>query len=351
MNKLDIILSDLKKFKADAAIITSEYNRFWFTNFWSSAGYLIINESNQYFLVDNRYFNAAKVQINNAEVLSFTSIQDLKDLLNKMKIQTLLVEKEYTNLKQLELYWKMSFETVGVESRKWRIIKDNSAILALSQAAKIAAKAIEWIRTQNIIGKTEIEVAKMITIHMIELGATSNSFDLIVATGKNGAIPHHQPDNTILEEGNLVTIDIGCMYDHYASDITRTFALGNKIKNPILEKIYNVVLESNLRGIRHIKANVYGDEIDKICRNYISSFDEFKDYFTHATGHGVGLEVHELPYVSLRSHNILPLNSVCTVEPGIYIPEIGGVRIEDTILVKEDGPIVLTEFASKKLFN
>lgn len=350
MDKKNIIVSDLKKYNADTAVIISHFNRYWFTDFLSSAGFLVINENSSFFLVDYRYYEAAKIKITDAEVLPFHNLEDLKNLLTRINAKRLMVEEEYITLEELTMLWRLGYETIGTTSRKWRVIKTDNEIESLKKSASIAAQTIEWAKKQNLIGKTEIEVAKMLSIHMLELGATSNSFDLIVATGLNGAIPHHQPDDTILEEGNLVTLDIGCMYNNYASDITRTFALGSKLKNPELEKLYNVVLKANTDGILTVKAGIKGSDVDKVARNYISSFKEYKDYFTHATGHGVGLEVHELPYVSLRSDNILPLNSVCTVEPGIYIPGVGGARIEDTVVVSEDKAIILTEEATKDLY-
>ncbi len=351
MNKKDIIDQDLIKYNADAVIISNDFNRYWYTNFHSSAGYIIVTKNKSYLLIDNRYFEAAKQQVLNCEVLLFKSLQDLKDLINKLEIKEVIVEKEYITLETLETYWKMNLKTIGIESRYWRIVKDESAIKALTKAAQIAADTIEWLRKQPIIGKTEKEVATMIAVHMLELGATGNSFDSIVATGKNGAIPHHVPDDTILEEGNLVTVDIGCMYDYYASDITRTFALGNKLNDPKLEELYYAVLEANLKGIEAAKIGNTGEVVDKVCREYIDNIQDFKGYFTHATGHGVGLEVHELPYVSPRARRLLEKNNVCTIEPGIYIPGLGGARIEDTIIITDNEANIITSNAKKNLYN
>lgn len=351
MDKKDLVLLDVKNLKADAAIINNEFNRYWYTDFYSSAGFVIIHETKSILLIDNRYFEAAKKKVKNCEVRLFKNYNDLSDIFKELNIKTLVVEEEYTTLEVLNKLQELGCKTVGVLSRKWRIVKDNKALKALKKAAEIAAASIEWIRKQKIIGKTEKEVAKMIAIHMLELGATSNSFDLIVATGKNGAVPHHSPDDTILESGNLVTVDIGCMYDHYASDITRTFALGKKLKDKRLEVLYNTVLEANLKGISAAKANVTGEEVDKVCRDYIDAFPEYKGYFTHSTGHGVGLEVHELPYVSPRAKNVLEVHEVCTVEPGIYIPGVGGARVEDTLIIQKNKPVVITDLAKKNLYN
>lgn len=196
---------------------------------------------------------------------------------------------------------------------------------------------------------SEKEVAKMITIHMLELGASKNSFDPIVASGINGANPHHKPTDKLIELGDMITIDIGCIYNGYCSDITRSFILGTKPTNNELIDIYNKVLEAQLAGIDAAIVGKSGFEVDKVCRDIISN-SKYKDYFNHSTGHGVGIQVHELPNVSINNNEHLVNNNVITIEPGIYVPNIGGVRIEDTIVVYENKPIILTRKANKNIF-
>lgn len=188
---------------------------------------------------------------------------------------------------------------------------------------------------------TEIEVANLSYQKMNEFGATKQSFDTIVASGINGSFPHHKPTNKKIEAGELVTIDMGCVYKGYCSDITRTFPVGCEVKDETLKKAYDVVLAANKAGIAAVKAGTTGAAVDKVTRDIISN-SEFKDYFVHSTGHGVGIDVHELPNVSPLYHGKLVNNAVVTVEPGIYIPNVGGIRIEDMVLVHDDEPIILT---------
>ncbi len=188
---------------------------------------------------------------------------------------------------------------------------------------------------------TELEVANLSYQKMLEFGATKQSFDTIVASGINGSFPHHKPTDKKIEAGELVTIDMGCIYKGYCSDITRTFPVGGPIKDKQLQEAYDVVLASNKAGIAAVKAGVKGSHVDKVARDIISN-SEFKDYFVHSTGHGVGIDVHELPSVSPSYEGRLLNNAVVTVEPGIYIPNVGGIRIEDMVLVHDDEPIVLT---------
>ena len=352
LSTFEIVKQDVCSLGADAALINSEYNRYWFTGFHSTAGYVLVTKEQAYLVIDARYFEAAKVKVTNCKVLLLKRFSDLVDIIHELKINKLLIESEYCTYEEFTRYQAyFGCSISGVISRRWRIVKDEKALTALKKAAEIGAVTINWVRTQPIIGKTEKEVATMIAIHMLELGASGNSFDLIVATGKNGAIPHHAPDDTVLEEGNLVTVDIGCIYDYYCSDITRTFALGDHLNDPRLKQIYDTVFESQRLGFEAVKAGVTGDYVDAQSRDYIDNRSPFKGYFTHSTGHGVGLEVHELPYVSPHATEVLKANEVFTVEPGVYIPGVGGVRIEDTLIVTDGKPIVITGKATKNLFN
>src|SRR3989338_2098871 len=178
------------------------------------------------------------------------------------------------------------------------------------------------------------------------IGVEKISFALIVASGQNGAKPHARATNKKVAKGELITFDFGCFYNGYASDITRTVALGNVSDK--LAEIYETVKTAQELGCKAVKAGISGSEIDKICRDYISS-KGYGEYFLHGTGHGAGMEVHELPYVSASNKEPLPENSVITVEPGIYIEGIGGVRIEDTVAVKKDGSINMSGGFSKEL--
>lgn len=358
MKKIDIVNKTIVDNQLDGIILASDDNRFWFMNFVSSAGFLFINKQNKtIFLVDGRYFEKACIQlkdkINEVRLLTANKSlnEQISEILNELNMKNVGVEAEYTNLLQYNNYQKMSeFNFKPFNSIVLRAIKEEYEIDLLQKAADIAAETIEWIKTQIKPGMTELEVANMISKHMLDLGASKNSFDPIVASGVNGSFPHHKPTDKKIAMGEMITVDIGCIYQGYCSDITRSFILGNKANNPEMIDIYNVVLDAQLSGIEKATNKINGLDLDLVCRNIISK-TKYADYFSHSTGHGVGIEVHEEPYVSAKNKENFKNNSVITIEPGIYVPNLGGVRIEDTIVVKDNKAIVLTRKASKELYT
>lgn len=353
--KVEQIIKAIKNHQnqgVDGMILFSPYNRFWFLEFASSDGFVFVNKDGKAtYLVDARYYTAAKQAVKNAEVVLLAGSKDksvfeiLKENVQKLNINNALIEADYVTLETNELITSLVKKTTHFTSANLRAIKTEQELEMLQKAADIAAKTCIWIKEQNLIGKTEIEVSNMLTKHMLDLGAQKNSFDPIVASGPNGGNPHHHPGSRIIEDGDMLTVDIGCIYEGYCSDMTRSFIVGTK-PNPIMQEVYDKVLEAQLAGIEATNTSVSGKFVDTVCRNIIDN-SKFKGYFTHGTGHGLGIEVHELPNTNSRNEEKLPLNAVVTVEPGIYIPNIGGVRIEDSIVVKDGKPIILTGLAPK----
>ncbi|MGV2392519.1 UNVERIFIED_CONTAM: M24 family metallopeptidase [Campylobacter lari] len=190
---------------------------------------------------------------------------------------------------------------------------------------------------------TEKEVAAYLNFLLKKHGADKESFDEIIAAGSNSAEPHHHPTDKKLEEGELLKVDFGALYKGYSADITRTTILGgeDKAKNPEIVKILNIVKEAAARGRAAVRPGIKCKDVDKVCRDYIES-QGYGKYFVHSTGHGLGIDVHELPSVSSRGEYILEPGMVVTVEPGIYIEGIGGARIEDDVLVTENGNYVFS---------
>lgn len=332
----------------------SEHNRFWLTEFASSAGMIFINKNGEsVMIIDGRYFEKAKVAAKNISKFVLQGEnkkpfnEQIKEILTSLKIHSLGLEKEYTTLNQLEFFQEIEgIKLFSFNAVQLREVKEEAEIESLQKAADIAAETIEWAKTMIKPGMTEIEIANIISKHMLDLGASKNSFDPIVASGVNGAIPHHHPSEKVVENGEMITLDIGCVYNGFCSDITRSFVLGGKAKNPEILEIYNIVLKSQTEGIKAAKNGATGAEVDKVCRDIISN-TKYKDYFVHSTGHGVGIEVHELPNVTKSNTKKLVPNNVVTVEPGIYVPGIGGVRIEDTILITDSDALLLTKKATK----
>ena len=341
--KFNLINKVLEDSNYDAMLFVSNENRYWISGFESSAGYAIITKKGINLFLDGRYYQKALATIKdqNINIIEFKSYKQVSDFLKENNIHKVLVESEYIKYNELKRLSADVKKITGFNTKKLRIIKEDQELLYIAKAANIAVKTLTWLKHNIKPGMTEIEVANLSYQKMNEFGATKQSFDTIVASGVNGGYPHHQPTNKKIEAGELVTIDMGCVYKGYCSDITRTFPVGGEVKDETLKKAYDVVLAANQAGIAAVKAGATGAEVDKITRDIISN-SEFKDYFVHSTGHGVGIDVHELPNVASSYTGKLVNNAVVTIEPGVYIPNVGGIRIEDMVLVHDDEPIVLT---------
>lgn len=351
MLKQNIVKKVIEMNNADAFLFVSDVNRYWYTEFQSSYGFVVCTLNKTYLFLDKRYFQKAvdTIKDENIIIIDLKSQQQVLDLLVELGVNKLLVEKEYFLLSDFSFYGKDITKIIPFQSSILRIQKTAKELKNIQKACDIVCETMNWIQTVIEPGMTEIEVSNMVSAHMLDLGAEKNSFDPIVASGPNGAYPHHRPSNRVIENNEFVTIDMGCIYKGYCSDLTRTFPIGTPDQKLI--DAYNVVLKSNETGIQSVKYKMNGNELDKICRDIISE-TEFKDYFVHSTGHGVGIEVHELPSVSTSYNKPLEHNSVITVEPGIYIPGLGGIRIEDMVLVdKNNNHITLTSLANKYRFN
>ncbi|HWL13157.1 MAG TPA: aminopeptidase P family protein, partial [Ureibacillus sp.] len=253
----------------------------------------------------------------------------------KMGIKRLAFEQDYMTFTDYKIYdTAVKGELVPVSGliEKLRLIKSPQEIKILKEAAKIADAAFTHILDFITVGKTELEVSNELEFFMRKSGATSSSFDTIVASGKRSALPHGVATNKVIEAGDFVTLDFGAYYNGYVSDITRTIAVGNPDEK--LKEIYNIVLQAQLKGMEGIKPGLTGIQADALTRDYITEHG-YGENFGHSTGHGIGLEVHEGPGLSSKSDIILAPGMVVTVEPGIYIPGLGGVRIEDDTLITD----------------
>ncbi len=336
---------------ANGMLIISEVNGYWLTGFKSSFRYVLINkQGNVIFITDPRYFLAAQSamkQYKNVEVWSIDVehplINQLKAAKQQLGIDEVLIEEEYVTLNDLKIITQVFDHYHPFNSRSMRSIKDESALNALRASAGIIVKVMDWVRHTLKPGISEKSLATQISMKILELGASGNSFSPIVAAGLNGASPHHQPSDYVIQDGDFVTIDIGCMYQGYASDMTRTFLVGKEPSNQEMLDIYNLVYESQTSGVKAAKPGISGKELDMVCREIIDK-TSYQGLFAHGTGHGVGMEVHELPNVNKGNTVPLVSNSVVTVEPGIYKEHVGGVRIEDTLIINDHGCEVITDY-------
>lgn len=324
-----------------AALVSDEISIFYFTGFPHSEGYFLVTPEDSFLLVDFRYIEAAENTVNTSKVVIFSNPFDtVNELISANNISEILLEVDKITLsafKSMQKNLKADLNDSDLLSKtikKLRIIKSDDEVEKLKIAQNIAEKA--YLEVLNMVkpGVTERQIALELEYLMKKYGAEKIAFDLITVTGKKTSLPHGVPSDAEVKRGDFVTFDIGAVYDGYHSDMTRTVAVGEV--NDEQRKIYDIVLEAHLAGLKAVKAGISGFDVDKVCRDIIKSYG-YGEYFGHGTGHGVGLEIHEEPRASLKSTDILKQYMTVTVEPGIYLPDKFGVRIEDTVLVTEEG--------------
>jgi len=356
--RIEKILAEVHSAKSDAFLVfnhelSGQPGTKYLSGFSGTESVLLIAENGRFIFTDGRYFSQAKEGCPDFELVpTGRSLfwEELEKICRKLDLKKIIFDSVRTNYGQVSrLKERMgNVSIIGVENilQKIRVVKDEAELEQIQQAVSISTKSFNELLSFIKEGVTENELSWKLETLMRENGAEKISFALIVASGQNGAKPHARATNKKVAKGELITFDFGCFYNGYASDITRTVALGNVSDK--LAEIYETVKTAQELGCKAVKAGISGSEIDKICRDYISS-KGYGEYFLHGTGHGAGMEVHELPYVSASNKEPLPENSVITVEPGIYIEGIGGVRIEDTVAVKKDGSINMSGGFSKEL--
>lgn len=352
MGKLMGLRESFAKHGIDGILITSGYNRRYITNFTGTAGVAVVSAEKAVFITDFRYVEQASEQIEEFEIIQHKGpmIEEIAKQVERLGIKNLGFEQQHVTFAEFASYKKsIKAQLVPVSDivEKLRLIKTDSEIKILKEAAKIADAAFEHILTFIRPGVTELDVSNELEFFMRKQGAVSSSFDIIVASGYRSALPHGVATQKTIEKGELVTLDFGAYYKGYCSDITRTVAVGDVSDQ--LKTIYDVVLQAQLRGMNGIKAGMTGKEADALTRDYISE-KGYGEYFGHSTGHGLGMEVHEGPALSVRSDTLLQPGMVVTVEPGIYIANVGGVRIEDDTVVTLEGNESLTH-STKELIT
>ncbi len=348
--KLKKLRQQLEAHQIDALLITNPYNRRYMTGFTGSAGVAIVSKTDAVFITDFRYTSQANDQVKGYRIVEQerTAIEEVAKQVQAMNIELLGFEKDDMNYGLYELYNEhvdAGLVPVAGLVEELRLVKNEEELEILQKAANIADETFEYICTYIRPGMTELEVANEMEFYMRKLGATESSFDTIVASGVRGALPHGVASDKVIEEGDMITLDFGALYKGYISDITRTIAVGEPSEQ--MKEIYDIVLQSQLLGVEKIGPGMTGKEADAIVRDYITEKGYGKQ-FGHSTGHGIGLEVHENPSLSTRSETVLEPNMCVTVEPGIYLPGIGGVRIEDDIVITPEGNRRLTK-SSKEL--
>ncbi|MFY8329414.1 M24 family metallopeptidase [Vagococcus carniphilus] len=320
-------------------LITSPYNLRYLTGFTGTTGMAVITLDDAYFITDFRYTEQASTQCEGYEIVQNVGpiFDELIDLIDEKGIPNMAFEEAHVSFKEfvsLEMLLETELVPISGMVESLREVKDESEVVIIKQACEIADKAFSHILTYIKPGMTEIQVANELDFHMRSLGATGVSFETIVASGVRSAMPHGVASDKIIEQGDLITIDFGCYYNGYVSDMTRTISLGEPSQK--LREIYDIVKEAQQKVLDVAKPGMTGVELDAVARDYIAS-KGYGEAFGHSTGHGIGLEIHEGPNVSRLAEKAFVPGNVITNEPGIYLPGIGGVRIEDDMLVTENG--------------
>ncbi len=329
-----------------AALIFTEVNRQYLSGFSSSLGFLLISKDDCCLFVDGRYILAAKQSVDNCRVELFKKASDsINGFIKQNGIKTVFCE-DTISVAQLGSFRKMLAPTDVIAEcglreyiEKLRTTKTDFEVECIVKAQRIAEKAFLDVLNFIKAGVTERDIAAELEYRMKKYGSEKPSFDTIAVAGLKSAMPHGEPDDSIVQNGDFITMDFGATYNGYHSDMTRTVAVG--FATDKMQLVYDTVLRAQLAAEKSVKAGVKCSEVDLAARTVIEAAD-FGDYFTHSTGHGIGLEIHESPTVGFSSEAELLSGMIISDEPGIYIENEFGVRIEDMLLVTDDGSKNLT---------
>lgn len=344
MNKHLKLQESLKANEIDAMLVSNFSNIFYYSKFKGTNATLLIFEEHRYLITDFRYEQQAKQLDTGYEVLCTTDEETLVDVINKLKkkhkFSSLGLEGDtITRNEWLQFEKTLTARLIDLNIDGVRAVKSADEVVLIKEAIHIAEKAFEDTMDYLKPGMSELEVCRYLENKMLDYGAEEPSFNTIVASGYRGALPHGVASDKIIEEHELITFDFGCKYKGYCSDITRTVALGT-VDQQLID-IYNTVLEANLLGIETVRANMSGQEVDKVVRDFIDA-QGYKGMFGHGLGHSFGVDIHEDPRLRSDVDHKLEVGNIVTIEPGIYVPGVGGVRIEDDILLTENGIEILT---------
>lgn len=346
MNHLQNIAAKLKDHGLDAMLITSEPGEFYAVGFHGE-GVALITPDKTWYYTDSRYIEAAQAQITGCEPAmppkgeSYRTV--VKGLVEKLGVKKLGIEDEYLSVKTYN-GWREALpcELVGASDllTGLRAVKDADELVAMKEAQRITDEAFTAICAFIRPGMTEQEIAARLQYEMLCRGAERMSFDPIVASGPNGSKPHAVPGPKRVEEGEFITMDFGCKFGGYCSDMTRTVALGEPSEEMIF--VYDTVLKAQLAGIAAARGGVSGAEVHAAAHQVIADAG-YGDYFGHGFGHSLGIEIHENPRFSPAWKGEVPAGAAVSAEPGIYLPGKFGVRIEDVIVLTADGCVDITK--------
>ena len=354
MNNIARIQEALVLQELDAVLITDEKNQRYATGFAFTDGMVVVSREKAWLLTDSRYIEAAeKIAGGCCKVQMFDRLHSQTELirtaLSEAKAQRLAAEDlqlSHARWAGLEKALDRKLLPAGNLMMELRASKSQEEIESMIRAQRISEKALEEVLHIIKPGMTEKEVMAELVYHMLKNGSEGNSFDPIVVTGKNTSMPHGVPGDTVIQDGDFITMDFGSLKNGYCSDMTRTVAVGRATEE--MKTVYYTVLEAQLAGIAAARSGIPGKLIDQAARDVIEKAG-YGAYFGHGFGHSLGLDIHEPPMAGPRGEAPMAENDLCSAEPGIYIPGKFGVRIEDVMIIRPEGAEVITKAPKMEL--
>lgn len=335
--RIDVLARSMKGLTDEALLIEDPIDLFYLSKLSVSSGAILIANKEVFFFLDGRYFDIAKEQVH----LHICHKEELRNVLETRKLSTIFFDSAKTTVDDLEKKRKdfpaVQWKGVPFITQKARYIKDKSEIEKMRKGANLSKEAFQYAVQGLFEGVSEKEVAWRYETFCREHGASSMAFEPIIAFGENSAFPHHRASSRKLKKNEIVLIDVGCVVDAYASDMTRTFFFGKKDEE--LEKMLKIVKEAKEKAISLCKQGVKLRDLDLAAREVMKRYGQ-EALFTHSLGHGIGLETHEYPRVTSKTEegeDVLQEGAVITIEPGLYLKEKGGIRLEDTLVITQEG--------------
>ncbi|MBF4805202.1 MAG: aminopeptidase P family protein [Pseudoleptotrichia goodfellowii] len=342
------LLKLLNELNVDGIFLTDLYNLRYFAGFTGTTGVALATKKGNFFYSDFRYRSQAEAQASKMgfefKEVSRGSLKYVGEHAEELGLKKIGFEDNnvtFATYQKLKEIFKAELVPVGEKIMYERMVKSDEEILMIKKAIEISDIAFSEALKVIKEGVSERELSAYMEYVQKKNGAEDKSFNTILASGVRSAMPHGVASDKKIQKEEFITMDFGAYYNGYVSDMTRTVYYGNNITERHKE-IYNLVLEAQILGINTIKEGIMSDDVDKVVRNFLTE-KGYGEYFGHGLGHGIGVEIHELPYLSSVSHIELKENMVVTSEPGLYFDGWGGVRIEDDVVVKKDGREVLNK--------
>lgn len=343
--RLDRLRETMDSKRLDGLLISDLTNVRYLTGYTGTSGAVLLTSRDTLFFTDFRYETQATKQVRDARVQLATHALGRAAAAgaNRRRLKRVGYEAEHVTVQQhkdLKERFKASLHATRNVVEDLRLLKDAHEIAAIERAVQLADEACAHATQMMRPGVSEVEVCLELERHMRLNGAEKVSFEIIVASGKRSALPHGVASQKLLEKGDLITLDLGCVCDSYCSDLTRTFCLGRPTARQ--QRVYGLVRDAQLLALEGLRAGLTGRQADALARDHLER-KRYGKRFGHGLGHGVGMAIHEAPRLSKKNREKLQTGMVVTVEPGVYVPNWGGVRIEDMAVITADGCRILTQ--------